>query len=123
MNKHFYRFWLIILIFSFSNCKITNAPLLTKSNPNIAAVVPFTFTSHNNISIPALINGTDSVNLMFHTANSHVGLIESVAKEMTSIQFGESQEAESWGGGGNTRSRDIVRTIHFKSPIFHGIPS
>ena len=103
MNKCYYLSWLIILAFSFSNCKSNSSPILKQTDPNIAATISFNFTTHNNISIPALINGTDSVNLMFHTANSYVGLIESAVKEMTSIQFDGSQEAEGWGGRGNSR--------------------
>jgi len=94
---------LFLLVIVFIQCKNANPNNEEITDPNIVANLPFTFTSHNNISIPALINETDSVDLMFHTANNYVGLIESAVKEMSSIQFDGSEEAGSWGGGGDMR--------------------
>lgn len=64
-------------------------------------VIPFELTKHNVISVPAILNGKDTVHLMFHTAASSVTLIEESIKKMTSLRFSGTDTVNSWGGSGN----------------------
>lgn len=66
-------------------------------------VIPFVLTEHNNISIPAIINEKDTVNLMFHTANSGLAMTEDGIKKLTVINFEESYDVSSWGGSSSAR--------------------
>lgn len=65
--------------------------------------IPFTLTDSNNISIAAVINDTDRLNLMFHTAMGEIALTDDAVEKMKSVSFSESTEVQSWGGSGKTR--------------------
>lgn len=65
-------------------------------------VIQFQLTEQNNISVKAILNGKDTVNLMFHTAASSVTLIEDATKRMKSLIFNSNiDEVKSWGGEAN----------------------
>lgn len=64
----------------------------------VTDTVPFELTSHNNISIKALLNDSDTVSLMFHTAASSLTITEKAAKDLSSINWGGEEEVGSWGG-------------------------
>jgi hypothetical protein len=61
-------------------------------------VIPFTLTKSNNISIAAVLNERDPVQLMFHTAVNSVSLTREAGGRMTSVLFDESGTSQSWGG-------------------------
>jgi hypothetical protein len=77
--------------------------LAVDANAEDPTEIPFTLTEWNNISVPALINGTDRVELMFHTANGSVDVIEESAKTLESIEWTLEGVAESWGGKSTSR--------------------
>lgn len=65
--------------------------------------IPFQLTDHNNIAIPAVLNGKDSVTLMFHTAADDVTLTEDATATLSSVRFnGIVDSVQSWGGGDNS---------------------
>lgn len=66
--------------------------------------IPFTLTAANNISIRGTINGSDTVDLMFHTAANSVSVIEKARNKTTSIQWDrEVDGGHAWGGTGSFR--------------------
>lgn len=66
---------------------------------------PFRLSAFNNMLIPALLNDTDSLTLMFHTAASDVMLTAETVKRLRSIRVdGTVDGVQSWGGG-NSSSR------------------
>jgi hypothetical protein len=69
---------------------------------NKSTTIPFELTSHNNMSVQALLNNKDTVHLMFHTAAGSLTLIEESVKKMTSLQFSGADTLKSWGGSDNT---------------------
>lgn len=74
-----------------------NAPLESDT-------ILFVLTPGNNISIPVLVNGMDSLNLMFHSAASGVGLTNDAVSRMESAKEGRLLEgASAWGGEGEMR--------------------
>ena len=60
--------------------------------------IKFVLTEHNNISIPALLNQEDSVQLMFHTDIGSVSLTPEMCKKLNSNQDSKSSIASSWTG-------------------------
>ncbi|MBX7174493.1 MAG: aspartyl protease family protein [Pyrinomonadaceae bacterium] len=65
--------------------------------------IPFRLTSANNISVQAVLNDKDTVNLMFHTAANSVTLTEDAVKKLKSLTFTKSSEGvKSWGGSENS---------------------
>jgi len=72
-------------------------------NTNPEYHIPFTLTEYNNISIKAVINGSDTVQLMLHTAATSVTLIEEATQRLKSITFnGTDTGVKSWGGQENS---------------------
>jgi hypothetical protein len=65
--------------------------------------IPFTLNKHNNIVVHAVLNKTDKVNLMLHTAAREVTLTEEGAKKSKSIAFTKSTKVQSWGGEADSR--------------------
>jgi hypothetical protein len=69
----------------------------------ITDTIPFTLTPHNNISLQAVLNGRDTLNLMLHTAADGITLIESVADSLPSMQLNGQDSVSSWGGAQESR--------------------
>ncbi len=65
--------------------------------------IPFQLTTYNNLSIQAILNGVDTVQLMFHTAANALTLTEETVKQLKSIHFVASTDSvKSWGGQANS---------------------
>ena len=64
----------------------------------VSEVIPFKLTDANNVSVAAVLNDVDSIQLMFHTAVNSVSIIESSGNKLESLKFGEQGNAKSWGG-------------------------
>lgn len=65
--------------------------------------IPFHLTEHNNISIQAVLNHQDTVNLMFHTAANSISLTQAAVKKGLNVNFSSSETSKSWGGTGSSR--------------------
>lgn len=63
-----------------------------------ADTIPFELTEHNTISIQAIINGTDTVQLMFHSAANDVTIISDALTKVPSISWDHESNVQSWGG-------------------------
>lgn len=64
--------------------------------------IPFVLTEHNNISIQAIINEVDTVQLMLHTAANSISVTEEGMKNITSIGLDGSENVKSWGGNSSS---------------------
>lgn len=69
-----------------------------ESSKDRVEVIPFTLTESNNISIAAVLNERDPVQLMFHTAVNSVSLTRAAGERLTSVSFDEFGTSQSWGG-------------------------
>lgn len=65
--------------------------------------IPFILTSSNNIIIQTILNETDTLNLMFHTAQGTVSLTEEAVTKITKKNFDGITTANSWGGEHTSR--------------------
>lgn len=65
--------------------------------------IPFQLTEYNNLRVSALLNRTDSLHLMFHTAESGLTLTDSAVKRLTGFRLNGADTANSWGGQGVSR--------------------
>lgn len=63
--------------------------------------IPFILTEYNNLSIKAVLNQKDTVQLMFHTAANAVTLTEEALQKITSLKFDSADSVKSWGGNDN----------------------
>ncbi len=65
--------------------------------------IPFDFTSYNNISTRAVLNEVDTLNLMFHTGESSVGITFDALEKLSRLDSTTTITAGSWGGGGEIK--------------------
>ncbi|HKK76300.1 MAG TPA: hypothetical protein VJ953_14575 [Saprospiraceae bacterium] len=65
--------------------------------------IPFELTDQNNISISAILNKQDTVQLMFHTATNSLSLTTNIIPKLSSLHWNNSEEVESWGGKSDAR--------------------
>ncbi|QIP14427.1 hypothetical protein G8759_18275 [Spirosoma aureum] len=64
--------------------------------------LPFQLTESNNLSVQAILNEIDTINLMVHTAANSVTLTEEAIQKLKSLKFAGTDSVKSWGGGGNS---------------------
>ncbi|MEM6348592.1 MAG: hypothetical protein AAF927_32210 [Bacteroidota bacterium] len=64
--------------------------------------IPFRLSESNNIIVETILNGQDTLQMMFHLANSHINITEEAVKKLTSISLDGSVTANSWGGNGQS---------------------
>ncbi|MCB0631809.1 MAG: hypothetical protein R2824_20685 [Saprospiraceae bacterium] len=80
-------------------------PLMTQTT--LPDTISFELTDYNNIVVNAVLNETDTVRLMLHTAASGVTLIGSAGEKLKSIHYNDRDTVQSWGGASDSRySRD-----------------
>lgn len=60
--------------------------------------IKFKLTEHNNISIESILNETDTINLMFHTAVSSVSLTPEQSQNLSPKINKKTSDVNSWGG-------------------------
>ncbi|MGB6034633.1 MAG: hypothetical protein WBG42_00095, partial [Cryomorphaceae bacterium] len=65
--------------------------------------IPFTLTDANNIVIEAILNKSDTVQMMFHTAQASVALTFDAIAKIESDRFDKKIDVESWGGKGTAQ--------------------
>lgn len=98
MNKNYFIAICVVMLFCSGA-----AAQVHKGESAVAYNIPFHLTGHNNIVISAVINNTDTVNLMLHTASSDITLTkEGLAKTKTINITGTVDSIKSWGGSTNS---------------------
>jgi len=63
--------------------------------------IPFRLTSSNNISIRAVLNEKDTLNLMFHTSASDLTITTEAINRLKTVNFTRTDTLKSWGGDAN----------------------
>lgn len=65
--------------------------------------IAFQLTEHNNLSVPAILNDQDTLQLMLHTAASGLTVITEAVSKLPSLEFADTDTVESWGGRQDSR--------------------
>lgn len=87
-----------------------------------AQQIPFRLTEHNNIAIQAVLNGRDTVQLMFHTAASELSLTEEAVRNTQSLHFGSSADSiKSWGGDAHSSRISEHNTLQIGRGLYKDI--
>ncbi|MEZ4893155.1 MAG: hypothetical protein R2778_09075 [Saprospiraceae bacterium] len=97
-NKSFIAALIILLNHATARSQHTDSANLAKSD-----TIPFVLTAHNNMSIKAVLNHTDTVYLMFHTAASGITIVKDAAEKTSSVKWDQSEHVSSWGGENESR--------------------
>lgn len=85
-------------------------------------VIPFTLTDYNNLSIKAVFNQKDTVQLIFHTAANAVTLTEEALQKAKSLKFDRTDSVKSWGGNDNTSRFSKSNTLQIGSLQWNDVP-
>jgi hypothetical protein len=101
--------------------------LCAQTSPETASakqetVIPFHLTDHNNIAVQGILNRTDTVNFMVHTAANAVTLTEEALKKIKSLRFDRTDSVSSWGGGGNTSRFSKSNTLEIGGLKWENVP-
>lgn len=74
--------------------------------------IPFLLTDYNNLLVKGILNGSDSVDLMFHTASSSLTLTKEAVERLSSVVFDEvTHGVKSWGGQSNDSRLSLANTL------------
>jgi uncharacterized protein YegJ (DUF2314 family) len=102
---------------SRKNNNVQHAPT-TAENLESTVRIPFTLTDANNISIRAVLNDEEPVQLMFHTAVDAISLTKDAVEKLKTVKVGKSIDVESWGGraaaGASTGNRLKIAELEWK---------
>lgn len=83
---------------------------------------PFRLSAFNNILIPALLNDTDSLTLMFHSAAGDIMLTAETVKRLRSIHVdGRVDSVQSWGGGNGSARFSKNNTLSIGKKRWRGL--
>ncbi|MCB0705283.1 MAG: hypothetical protein KDC34_08240 [Saprospiraceae bacterium] len=77
---------------------LSACPTFAQQHTVKSDTIPFTLTVHNNLVIQGVLNNSDTVNLMFHTAADAITLIQDATENMSSINWNAVDTVGSWGG-------------------------
>ena len=93
-----------------------------KNQPTtLVDVIPFKLSKHNNIIVEAILNTTDTINLMVHTAANSASVIKSTSARLKSLKWNnELTESSSWGGKGTSRYSK-ANTLEIGSMVFDSL--
>lgn len=94
-----------LLILFFVSCLYGCNNTVLKNQPiTLVDTIPFKLSTHNNIIVEAILNTTDTLDLMFHTAANSASVIKSSSARLNSIKWNkETSESSAWGGKGTSR--------------------
>jgi Aspartyl protease len=86
-------------------------------------IIPFQLTEYNNLSVRAILNGKDTVNLMFHLAANAVALTEESVKKLKSLRFDATTDSiKSWGGQANSSRLSNSNTLQIGALTWEHVP-
>lgn len=101
----------------------TNAQFISPNPTAKEYLIPFQLTDHNNLSIKAVLNQIDTVQLMFHTAANALTLTETAVKRLKTIQFTATTDSiSSWGGQGNSSRYSPKNQLNIGAVQWNQVP-
>lgn len=85
--------------------------------------IPFQLTEYNNLSVQAVINQKDTVQLMFHTAANDLTLTEEAIQKLKTIRFTDKTDSiKSWGGSVNSSRLSKNNAVQIAGLTWENVP-
>lgn len=85
--------------------------------------IPFHLTEYNNLSVQAILNKKDTVQLMFHTAANDLTLTEEAVQKLKTIRFNDNTDSiKSWGGSVNTSRLSKNNAVQVAGLTWENVP-
>jgi hypothetical protein len=101
-----HRLYQLVAVVTLASLLLTGCTKQTIRVPQVnhsESAIPFTLTDHNNIVVRVVLNDSDALNLMLHTAATDVTLTEDATRKSKSIKFTDTDKVKSWGGETDAR--------------------
>jgi hypothetical protein len=96
------KIYLFLFAFLFCVAGYSQEKIQT-GKPQRKVSIPFMLTEYNNLSVRAILNQKDTVQLMFHTAANDLTLTEEGVRKLKTIHFdNKTDSVQSWGGSANS---------------------
>ncbi len=112
MSKRSVSFIIVLLVLLQASFSLAGQKPATGSYRKKVYTIPFLLTEYNNISIQAILNGSDTVHLMFHTAANAVAITAETIKRLNSIRFNDSTTTvKSWGSSSNSSRLSAINRL------------
>jgi hypothetical protein len=85
--------------------------------------IPFHLTEYNNLSVQAILNRKDTVQLMFHTAANDLTLTEEAVQKLKTIHFNDNTDSiKSWGGSVNSSRLSKNNAVQIAGLTWENVP-
>ena len=85
--------------------------------------IPFQLTEYNNLSVKAILNQKDTVQLMFHTAANDLTLIEESVQKLKTIHFTDKTDSvQSWGNSANSSRLSKNNSVQIADLSWENVP-
>jgi hypothetical protein len=100
------RLYQLVAVVTFASLLLTGCTRQTTRTPRAGhseSTIPFSLSEHNNIVVRVVLNDTDTLNLMLHTAATDVTITEDATRKFNSIKFTDTDKVKSWGGEADSR--------------------
>lgn len=78
-------------------------PVMAQATPLPQDTIPFRLTAHNNLAIRAILNQTDTLEFMLHTAANAVTVTSAAIARLQSVSWDEETDVNSWGGSSSAK--------------------
>ena len=95
---------ILIILIVVGFCFGCTHKVVKNQSITVVDTIPFKLSKHNNIIVEAILNSSDTINLMVHTAANSASVIKSSSTRLNSLKWNnELTESSSWGGKGTSR--------------------
>ncbi len=85
--------------------------------------IPFVLTGYNNLSVRAILNQKDTVQLMFHMAANDLTLTEESTQKLKTIHFANKTDSiQSWGGSTNSSRLSKNNSLQIAGLTWENVP-
>lgn len=117
-------FKLSALVLSIFLCQITFSQEKIQTGRQQKKIsIPFLLTEYNNLSVRAILNKKDTVQLMFHTAANDLTLTEEAIQKLKSIHFNNTTDSiQSWGGSANSARLSKNNSLQIGGLAWDNVP-
>lgn len=78
------------------------ASLFVRGSVRAQDTIPFTLTDYNNVLLPVVFNGSDTLLMMFHSSFTGVSITREGSKRCRSLHIDGEGTSESWAGTANS---------------------
>ncbi|MES2373789.1 MAG: hypothetical protein V4557_14510 [Bacteroidota bacterium] len=116
------KMYLFLLLLFFCRPGFSQEKIQT-GKPQKKISIPFVLTEYNNLSVRAILNRKDTVQLMFHLAANDLTLTEESIQKLKTIHFtNKTDSIQSWGGSANSSRLSKNNSLQIAGLSWENVP-